>query len=116
MQQDKPIVVVVYRITGKQLFFIVPKSVCEECDLSVAVARQVIEGLRPGVAELTVKPWLSHLPEALFRGGWHPPLVTVDGKLFSQGVVPDPDALEHAILAAVQRLSPAPPTSQQARR
>lgn len=96
----QPIKITVYRITGDQLFFRVPESVCEECDLTVATAKRAIADLPPGTARLEVKPWLSHVLEALFRGGWHPPVVTVDGKLVSQGVVPLSDKLRQAVLEA----------------
>jgi len=31
----KKVNVVIYKMTGKQFFFNVPESMCEECDLSV---------------------------------------------------------------------------------
>ncbi|MDP6605846.1 MAG: hypothetical protein QF664_06260 [Dehalococcoidia bacterium] len=35
--------------------------------------------------------------DALKRGGWHAPVVTIDGKVFSQGVVPDERELRLAL-------------------
>jgi hypothetical protein len=35
--------------------------------------------------------------EALLKGGWHAPVVTIDGRVFSQGVVPDPERLRAAL-------------------
>ena len=94
--------VTVYRITGSQLFFRVPEAVCEECDLTVAVAHRVAESFGPEVVTVTVKPWLNHLPAALLRGGWHPPVVTVNGKLVTQGIVPTPETLQRAITEAAR--------------
>jgi hypothetical protein len=51
----------------------------------------------PSRIQVRVRPWLRHLPEAVRRGGWHPPVVTINGKLFSQGVVPDAEALRQEI-------------------
>lgn len=95
-----PVPVVVYRVTGRQVFFSIPDSLCEECDLTVAVARKAETRLGPEKVIIQVKPWLRHLPEALIKGGWHPPVVTIAGKLFTQGVVPSTDELERAVLAA----------------
>jgi predicted dithiol-disulfide oxidoreductase (DUF899 family) len=96
----KAVVVTVYPIAGRQLFFRVPDSFCRECELTLRLVQQVIEALESeghGM-RLEVKPWLNNLVEALRRGGWHPPVVTVDGRLFSQGVVPDKDRLRAALL------------------
>lgn len=96
MKQARPVELTVYRVTGQQLFFRVPSAVCEECDLTVAVARS----LGTDVVKVTVVPWLDHLPEVLFKGGWHPPVVTVNGALVTQGIVPAAETLEQAIRKA----------------
>ena len=46
------------------------------------------------------KPWFNHLFDALRRGGWHPPVVTINGKITTQGVVPDEDGLRRALVRA----------------
>lgn len=96
----RPVDVTVYRVTGSQLFFRVPEAMCEECDLTVAVARRVAESLGSELVTVTVKPWLNYLPEALLHGGWHPPVVTINGKLVSQGIVPAAETLAQAIKEA----------------
>ncbi|TAK73785.1 MAG: hypothetical protein EPO16_11945 [Dehalococcoidia bacterium] len=88
-------VVTVYPITGKQLFFHVPDSWCRECDLTVHAVEDAIRGDQ--CFELRIKPWGNNLIDALRRGGWHAPVVTIDGKLFSQGVVPDVARLRAAL-------------------
>ena len=88
-------VVTVYPMTGRQLFFNVPHAVCEECDLTVRLVQRVAADL-PHV-EVRIKPWFNHLFDALRRGGWHPPVVTIDGKIATQGVVPDEDRLRRAL-------------------
>ena len=90
-------VVTVYPITGRQLFFHVPESWCRECDLTVRAVERATSGLDD--VDVRIRPWFNHLFEALLRGGWHAPVVTVDGALFSQGVVPDADVLR-GVLAA----------------
>jgi glutaredoxin len=87
--------ITVYPITGRQLFFRVPHSWCEECDLTIRTVQQVIDG--HDHLELRVKPWINNIVDALRRGGWHAPVVTIDGNLFSQGLVPDANALRLAL-------------------
>ena len=100
MNSVEPVQVVVYRITARQFFFTVPDHVCEECDVTVSITRKVVEKVGPLMARLTVKPWLDSLVEALLMGGWHPPVVAVNGTIVSQGAVPTPAMVEQAILSA----------------
>jgi hypothetical protein len=90
--------VTVYPFTGRQLFFTIPDSWCRECDLTVAAVERATAG-RDDV-RVEVKPWWNHLITVLRRGGWHAPVVMVDGRVFSQGVVPDVEALRGALGAA----------------
>lgn len=93
--------VVVYPITGRQFWFLsIPHSWCKECDLTVAVVRRVVADL-DGRVDVQVRPWLRHAFEALLRGGWHAPVVTIDGRVFSQGVVPDAERLRAALQGEV---------------
>ena len=97
------VIVVVYRITGRQLFFYVADSYCKECDITV---RRIIElsAKLPDIhVKLIVKPWLDNIFRVLLKGGWHPPVVLVDGKRVSQGVVPNDDLLTKAIVDAADR-------------
>jgi hypothetical protein len=93
-----PLEIVIYPIAGKQLWFHVPDSFCRECDLTMRMVEKVVGHLDdPSQVRVQVRPWLRHLPEAIWRGGWHPPVVTINGKLFSQGVVPEAQALRTEI-------------------
>ena len=91
-------VVTVYPMTGRQLFITVPHAICEECDLTVRLVQRVASDL-PHV-EVRIKPWFNNLFDALRRGGWHPPVVTIDGKVATQGVVPDEATLRRALETA----------------
>ena len=94
--RERPTVVTVYPMTGKQFGPIsVPHAICRECDLTIRLARAVAADL-PGV-EVRIRPWFRYLLSALRRGGWHPPVVTVNGRIFSQGIVPDEDELRRAL-------------------
>ena len=90
-----PTVVTVYPMTGRQLFFNVPHAICEECDLTVRLVQRVASDL-PHV-EVRIKPWFNHLFDTLRRGGWHPPVVTINGRVSTQGVVPNEDGLRRAL-------------------
>jgi hypothetical protein len=96
--ESVPLEIVIYPIAGKQLWFHVPDSFCRECDLTIRTVEKVVGDLDdPSQVRVQVRPWLRHLPEAIRRGEWHPPVVSINGKLFSQGVVPDAGALRQEI-------------------
>lgn len=87
--------ITVYPITGHQLGPLsIPHRLCEECDLTIRLVRQIVSDLGRHDIRVEVKPWLRHMFDALRRGGWHAPVVTIDGEVFSQGVVPDAEALK----------------------
>ena len=102
-------VVTVYPMTGRQLFFNVPHAICEECDLTIRLVQRVASDL-PDV-EVRIKPWFNHVFDALRRGGWHPPVVTINGKIATQGVVPDEADLRSALARAAR---PAPAGADEA--
>ena len=94
--------VTVYPITGRQLGPLsIPHRFCEECDLTIHQVRRVVAELGRDDIDVQVKPWLRHAVDALRRGGWHAPVVTIDGRIFSQGVVPDGEALRGALEQAI---------------
>lgn len=93
--------VTVYPITGRQLGPLsIPHRFCEECDLAISRVRQVVAELGRDDIEVKIKPWLRYAFDALRRCGWHAPVVTIDGRVFSQGVVPDDDTLKAALRGA----------------
>ena len=102
--------IVVYRITGRQGIIDIPHRYCEECDLTIAVARQALQQLDNRAVRLTVKPWMLSFWRPIWRGGWHAPILTINGKVHSQGVVPELDDLVRAIARelAAQRRKRAP--------
>ena len=87
--------VTIYPIAGQQLFFRVPDSWCEECGPHGAADEP--RRLRARQRRVRIKPWFNHLFDALRRGGWHAPVVTIDGKIFTQGIVPDETELRRAL-------------------
>jgi hypothetical protein len=103
--------VTVYHFTGRQFPLItIPDAWCPECEVTLGVVRRVAASVSGDAIRVTAKPWLRHIVEALRLGGWHPPVVVVDGAVFSQGVVPDAGALRQRLLAALGEVhEPSPP-------
>ena len=105
----KPIEIKIYRITGKQFFFDVPHEMCEECELTVGLTKSVLHEL--GLAEkdptvkLIVKPWIEYSLEALAKGGWHAPVLMIDGKIFTQGIVPNKAKLKERLARELERFA-----------
>ncbi len=93
--------ITIYRWAGKKWFLRI-KGECIECDLTVAQVRTLVARNPNWAIEWEIKPWLSYLWESLRRGGWHPPVVLVDGKLVRQGTVPTLAELQSAVLHAFE--------------
>lgn len=88
-----------YRFSGRFLFLKIRKR-CEACDVTYAVLSRLMSEVFAGKpVTLTIRPWLNHWWKPLLRGGWHAPILLLDGKVFSQGTVPDVPALIRAVAA-----------------
>ena len=82
----KPINISVYRFAGKFGPFKV-KIPCGECTLTGDIIKDTLDTELAGISvELVTKDWLSFWWEPLIKGGWHAPIVLVEGKVISQGV------------------------------
>lgn len=92
--------VTILRYTGKQGFFTIPASACQECEITLHLANSLREQFPPGTVRVRVRPWWLCFWKVLWKGGWHPPIVTINGKLFSQGKVPDASCFKQAIADA----------------
>ena len=90
--------IIIYKVTGNQLFFKVPPRVCEECDILVNVTRRVVNEINDNRITIEIKPWLSSLRSSLKRGGWHTPVLLINGQVFSQGIVPNAKDLGRKII------------------
>jgi hypothetical protein len=88
--------ITIYRWAGQKWFFRI-RSECVECDLTVAQVQGLLSAHPDWPVEVEVKPWLTHLWESLLHGGWHAPVVLVDGRLVRQGTIPTRVELEEAI-------------------
>ena len=85
----KRVKLVLYRFAGRFWFWRIRKT-CRECDLAyVLLQRLMAETFRGEPVDLEIKPWLDNWWKVIGRGGWHTPILTVNGRVFSQGEAPD---------------------------
>ncbi len=94
--------ITVYRWAGQKWFFRI-RSECVECDVVVGQVRGLLSAHPDWPVELESKPWLTNLWESLWRGGWHPPVILVDGHFVHQGTIPTRAELEAAVRFALSR-------------
>ena len=74
---------------------------CGECSLTVDVIEDTLASELAGVpVKLSTHDWLSQWWVPLSKGGWHAPIVLVDGKLVSQGRALNRGVLTEAVIAA----------------
>lgn len=88
--QSKEIQIVIYPMTGKQGLFTIPESWCKECDLVIALVKEIIKELNmEDRVSIKIRPWFlwAWLPFLRYFA-WHAPLLVINGKLISQGIVP----------------------------
>ena len=101
-QEIKKVEILMYRWAGKK-FFLEIKSPCEECDLNTAILKDMQQSeFRGKNVEVKLEPWLTCLWQALRHGGWHAPVVVVNGKLFSQGIVIDRKKLANLVQSKLE--------------
>ena len=89
----------VYRFTGWQGPIKIPEKWRRKCGDAFRVVKQADREQRSqNKVDVVVRPWLlTFLKPALKYGAWIPPIVIVDGKLISQGVVPRLERVVDAI-------------------
>lgn len=89
------IYITIYRFTGSQGILKVPQKWREECDLLIASVRKAIAELRiENQVRLVIKPWAIWFWEPLIKySAWHAPILIINKKLVSQGLVPSQETL-----------------------
>jgi len=94
---DSDVLVEIYVVTGKHGFLSIPESFCKECNLFYHSAEEAAEKSDKDV-EIRVKSYWTRFLRPLLKGGYHAPVILVDGEMFSQGYdVPDVDELVEVI-------------------
>lgn len=92
--------VVLYRWAGEWGPFKV-KIPCGECALTGDVIVDAIQNELAGIpVSLVTRDWLTLWWKPLIKGGWHAPIVMVDGKVISQGRALNRGVLTESVIAA----------------
>lgn len=94
VKTGSPVSLVLYKWEGKFWPFRI-KIPCGECALTHDVINDTLQNELAGVpVEFKTLPWLDNWYKPIWKGGWHAPIVMVDGEVVAQG-----DALNRGILA-----------------
>jgi glutaredoxin len=94
-----PIKITLYRWAGSWGPFKV-NIPCGECTLTKDILQDTFETELDGIPiELEVRDWLSHWWEPLKAGGWHAPIIMVEGKIISQGEALNRGVLVQSVIA-----------------
>lgn len=89
MKKNK-IKIIIYRFTGKQGLFTIPKDWCEECDILISLIKNMVkESKAEDMVKLIIRPWFlwAWLPFLRYLA-WHAPILIINKRLISQGIVP----------------------------
>ncbi len=90
--------ITVYRWAGSWGPFKI-KIPCGECALTKDVIEDTVHKELAGIpVETEFREWLTQWWKPLLKGGWHAPIVMVDGKVISQGVALNRGLLTQAVI------------------
>lgn len=97
--EGRAVEIVIYRFTGWQGLFKIPNSWCRECDLLLRATERAVRAAKAERwTRIIVRPWfLWFWKPLILNGACHAPILTVNGHLVSQGVVPAESAIVSAI-------------------
>jgi glutaredoxin len=75
------------------------KIPCGECALTKDVIRDTLKHELAGVTvDLEIQDWLTQWWRPLIKGGWHAPIVMVEGRVISQGSALNRGVLTEAVI------------------
>ncbi len=99
---EADVVIKVYVVTGNHGGIPIPEQFCRECHQFTRRADMAAEAADATV-DVRVYSWWTHVVGALRHGGWHAPVMVVDGEFLCQGYdVPTSDEVGQAIQQALQ--------------
>ncbi len=100
-----PVTITLYRWAGAWGPFKVSIP-CGECSLTLDVINDTLARELEGIpVTVDVREWLSEWWRPLPKGGWHAPIVIVEGRLVSQGHALNRGVLTEAVIDAWARRS-----------
>ncbi len=98
---EASVVIKVYVVTGNHGGIPIPEQFCRECHQFTRRADMAAEAADATV-DVRVYSWWTHVVGALRHGGWHAPVMVVDGEFLCQGYdVPTSDRVGEAIQQAL---------------
>lgn len=94
---DGAVDVTLYVVTGRHGIFSIPESFCKECNMFYHAVDEARQGIDQEVS-ITVRSWWTGFPLALLHGGYHPPVLLIEGERIAQGHdVPSPERVGEAL-------------------
>ena len=100
MSSMQTVKILVYRWAGSWGPFKVTIP-CGECSLTKDIIQDTIDNDLEGIdVELEIRDWLDEWWKPLPKGGWHAPIVMVEGKIVSQGKALNRGLLTQAAIEA----------------
>ncbi len=103
---SEPINITVFRWAGAWGPFKV-NIPCGECSLTRDIIQDCMATDLAGIdVELDLRDWLSEWWKPLPKGGWHAPIVLVNGKIVSQGAALNRGVLTQAVIEAAAQRAP----------
>lgn len=95
---DESVKIVLFRWAGKWGPFKV-NIPCGECSLTKDVIIDTMETELAGIpVKLDIREWLTEWWRPLLKGGWHAPIVMVEGRVISQGSALNRGLLTQAVI------------------
>lgn len=82
--ERETVAIEIYVVTGRHGLFTVPESFCRECHMFARRADAAAEQVDVDV-DVHIYSWWTRFLGALRHGGYHPPVMVVDGKRLCQG-------------------------------
>ena len=80
---------------------------CGECALTADIIKDTMQNeLHDIPVELETRDWLSEWYRPLLKGGWHAPIVLVEGKVVGQGGALNRGVLTQAVVEQSAKLTP----------
>ena len=102
----KTVNILVYRWAGSWGPFNV-KIPCGECSLTKDIIKDTIENELSEISvNLEIRDWLNEWWKPLLKGGWHAPIIMVEGKIISQGRALNRGILTQAVIEAASNKNP----------
>lgn len=100
---EQAVTLTLYRWAGAWGPFKV-KIPCGECSLTLDVIQDTLDTELAGIpVQVEVREWLTEWWRPLPKGGWHAPIVMVEGKVVSQGHALNRGVLTEAVIDAHAR-------------